>query len=110
MSGGEALAAAPPGARVDVVVSSERASSGGRSVLALEAVELLGVRPLDGGGGDGGEGGAAAATTQATLRVSVRQAVYLATAENFASEVRLLVRPPGDRGRVGAAAVAAGEL
>ncbi len=110
VSGGEALAAAPPGARVDVIVSSERASSGGRSVLALEGVELLGVRPLDGGGGDGGEGAAAAATALATLRVSVRQAVYLATAESFASEVRLLVRPPGDRVRVGAAAVAAGEL
>ena len=70
VSGGEALAAAPPGARVDVIVSSERGSSGGRSVLALEGVELLGVRPLDGGGGDGGEGAAAAATALATLRVT----------------------------------------
>ena len=79
-------------------------------MLALEGVELLGVRPLDGGGGDGGEGAAAAATALATLRVSVRQAVYLATAESFASEVRLLVRPARRPRRVGAAAVAAGEL
>jgi pilus assembly protein CpaB len=110
VSGGEALAAAPPGAHVDVIVSSERGASGARSVLALEGVELLGVRPPDGAGGDAGEGAAAAATALATLRVSVRQAVYLATAESFAGEVRLLVRPPGDRHRVGTAAVGAGEL
>ncbi len=32
----------------------------------------------------------------ATLRVSVRQAVYLAAAQSFARELRLLVRAPGD--------------
>ena len=33
----------------------------------------------------------------ATLRVSVRQAVYLAAAGSFAREIRLLARAPGDR-------------
>jgi pilus assembly protein CpaB len=32
----------------------------------------------------------------ATLRVTVRQAVYLAAAQAFAREIRLLARAPGD--------------
>ena len=43
-----------------------------------------------------------AALVAATLRVTVRQAVYLAAAGAFAREIRLLARAPGDRGRVGA--------
>jgi pilus assembly protein CpaB len=93
VAGGEALAGAPPGARVDVLVSSEPGAGAGRTVLALEGVELLGA------------GG-----SRATLRVTARQAVYLTAAANYARELRLLVRPPGDRSRVGAAAVEAGEL
>ncbi|HEU0023464.1 MAG TPA: Flp pilus assembly protein CpaB [Thermoleophilaceae bacterium] len=91
-------ATAPPGSRVDVLVSSEQGGVAGRTVLALERVELLAVRP------------GAATRAVATLRVTVRQAVYLTAAANFAREVRLLVRPPGDRGRAGAAAVGAAEL
>jgi pilus assembly protein CpaB len=83
-----ALADAQPGSRVDVVVSTQPAAGGGRTFVALEDVELLGLR------------GAIA-----TLRVTARQAVYLTAAANFAHEIRLLVRPPGDRKRVGAAAV-----
>jgi pilus assembly protein CpaB len=86
-------AGAAPGSRVDVLVSSEGSGAAGRTVLALEAVELLGA------------GG-----SRATLRVTARQAVYLAAAANFAREVRLLVRPDGDRARVGATTVGAGEL
>ena len=41
----------------------------------------------------------------ATLRVSVAQAVYLAAAQSFAREVRLLPRAAGDRGRTGEIAV-----
>jgi pilus assembly protein CpaB len=85
-----ALDAAQPGSRVDVVVSTQSADGGGRSFVALENAELLGLRgPL------------------ATLRVTAREAVYLTAAANFAHEIRLLVRPPGDRRRVGAAAVSA---
>jgi len=36
--------------------------------------------------------------------------VYLTAAENFGREVRLVVRPPGDRGRSPGAITAEGEL
>jgi pilus assembly protein CpaB len=52
---------------------------------------------------------ASAATALATLRVTVRQAVYLTAADNFAREIRLLARPPGDRSAAGAA-VSKGQL
>jgi hypothetical protein len=48
-------------------------------------------------------------TALATLRVTLRQAVYLTAADNFGREIRLLVRPPGDRSTTGAD-VSAGEL
>jgi Flp pilus assembly protein CpaB len=102
--GGGALASAEPGARVDVLVTSGREDGAGRTFVALENVELLGLRAA------GGEEGMAAASALATLRVSVRQAVYLTAAAAFAQEIRLLVRPPGDRERVGAAAVEGGAL
>jgi pilus assembly protein CpaB len=87
-----ALDGAQPGARVDVVVSGQPgAGSGGRTYVALEDVELL---ALDG--------------PLATLRVTARQAVYLTAAANFAQEIRLLVRPPGDRRRIGPVTVGAG--
>jgi pilus assembly protein CpaB len=117
VTGGGALAGAQPGARVDVLVSVEGEQGGGRTFVALEDVELLGLRAADGEelaagdaevatGSEGALGSAAGAPSAlATLRVSARQAVYLAAAANFAQEVRLLVRPPGDRRRVGAAVV-----
>lgn len=103
-----------PGARVDVVVSTEPRDGPGRTFLALEDVELLAARPAAGAGGGSpagrGEGAGAAASAIATLRVTLRQAVYLTAAQNYAREVRLLPRPPGDRRRAGRAAVAAGAL
>ncbi len=98
--GGGGVAGAEPGVRVDVVVTGGSADAGGRSFVALEDVELLGL------GAASGEDG----RVLATLRVTARQAVYLAAAANFATEVRLLVRPPGDRRRVGASAIEAGGL
>jgi pilus assembly protein CpaB len=83
-----ALGGAAPGARVDVVVSTQAPDGGGRTFVALENVELLGL-----------EG------SIATLRATARQAVYLTAAATFAHQIRLLVRPPGDRKRVGPAAV-----
>jgi pilus assembly protein CpaB len=94
---------------VDVLVSSEPGGAGGRTALALAGVELLGLRALDGSSAEA-EGAAARAGALATLRVTARQAVYLAAAENFAREVRLLARPPADRGRAGALSVSAAEL
>ena len=43
-----------------------------------------------------------------TLRVTLRQAVYLAAAQTFARDVRVLPRAAGDRRR-GAAGIAVGE-
>lgn len=111
VAGGEALAGGvAPGARVDVLVSTEQRSGPGRTFLALEDAELLALR-AGASGEPGGEAGASAqASATATLRVSLRQAVYLTAAENFAREIRLLPRPPGDRRRVGPAPVSAGDL
>jgi pilus assembly protein CpaB len=116
VAGGGALAGAAPGSRVDVVVSSQPGAAGGRTYVALEDVELLalgggegaGWGGSEGGGADGADGAGGAAL--ATLRVTARQAVYLTAAANFANEIRLLVRPPGDRRRIGAVAVPAGGL
>jgi len=72
----------PPGSRVDVLVTRQRATE-----LALEDVEVLAARALR------DESGAKVA---ATLRVTVRQAVYLAAAGAFAREIRLLPRAAGD--------------
>jgi len=44
---------------------------------------------------------AASGSATATLRVTLKQAVYLTAAQNFAREVRLLPRAPGDRRRAG---------
>ena len=106
-------AAAVPGARVDVLVSTEARDGPGHSFLALEDVELLALRA----GGEGGaqaprrdEPGGATPTATATLRVTLRQAVYLTAAQNFAREVRLLPRPPNDSRRSGKTVVEAGSL
>jgi pilus assembly protein CpaB len=81
------------GGRVDVVVTRERRDTH----LALEDVEVLAARvvPAEGTGPQ----------VAATLRVTVRQAVYLAAAASFASEIRLLARPPGDHATAGATVV-----
>jgi pilus assembly protein CpaB len=78
-----------PGARVDVLVTTGRGGSPGRTTLAMQDVQLLGSRQGTGQDSD---------KLIATLRVTVRQAVYLTAAQNFAQEVRLLPRPAGDRG------------
>jgi pilus assembly protein CpaB len=101
------------GARVDVLVSTESGASGGRTLMALAGVELLRLQAGPGGGapaeGTGAGGAGAGPTALATLRVTLRQAVYLTAADNFAREVRLLARPPGDRSPAGAA-VSQGQL
>jgi pilus assembly protein CpaB len=109
-------ASAAPGTRVDVVVSTEPREGPGRTFVAIEGAPLLALRRLagDGGAGDLGagaaEGARGAATAVATLRVTARQAVYLTAAQNFAREVRLLARAPGDHRGIGRAAVGAGGL
>jgi pilus assembly protein CpaB len=80
------------GARVDVLVTTGKDGGPGRTTLALQDVPLLGVRSPGGQDSD---------HLVATLRVTVRQAVYLTAAQNFAQEVRLLPRPQGDRAGAG---------
>lgn len=85
------------GARVDVLVTRDGdGARPGRTVLALEDVEVLAAAPTSTEEIGGQAGGPRVA---ASLRVSVRQAVFLAAAQSFARELRLLVRAPGDRGR-----------
>lgn len=92
----EVVAAGPAdvivaGTRVDVLVTREpRPGSPGGTDLALEDVEVLSATraPADG-----------PPKIAASLRVSLRQAVYLAAAQGFAREVRLLPRAAGDRRR-----------
>jgi pilus assembly protein CpaB len=95
------------GATVDVLVTSESGAAAGRTYLALQRVELLSVRS---NGGDAAAEGRRGPDTIATLRVSLRQAVLLTAAENFARELRLVARPAGDRRLLGTAAVGAEEL
>jgi pilus assembly protein CpaB len=86
-----------PGTRVDVLVTTERRDSErGSTRVALEDVEVLGARA----GADDEE--VKGPRVSATLRVTAAQAVYLAAAQSFARDVRLLVRAPGDRHKVGA--------
>lgn len=86
---------ASPGARVDVVVTTEPRNGAPRAFVAADGAELLSLRR-----GDGGH-------VVATLRVPVKQAVFLTAATSFGRDARLLVRSPGDSapaGRIGYAA------
>jgi pilus assembly protein CpaB len=83
------------GARIDVLTIPER----GASQVALEDVEVLGVRPA----GSAEDTGAAGNSPRiaATLRVTVRQALYLASLETRPGVLRLLPRALGDHARIG---------
>lgn len=79
-----ATGAAPSGAKVDVVVTSEPTGAGsGRTYIAAARVPLLALRP----GADGPGGGATAA---ATLGLTRPQALRLIAAESFARRVTLV--------------------
>jgi len=98
-------AAVGPGSRVDVLITREgRGSAAGATTLALEAVEVLSAAPAQ--TADGPADGPA--RTALGLRVTLRQAVYLAAAQSFAREIRVLPRAPGDDRR-GATGMAVGE-
>jgi pilus assembly protein CpaB len=88
-----------PGVHVDVLITTERGGGPGRTYLALQDAELVAFS----GGGSGSETGKA----NATLRVSLRQAVLLTAAQNFARELRLVPRPRDDRRRLRALGVSA---
>lgn len=105
----EGLGALAPGARVDVLVSSET----GRTSVALTGAELLALAPAAGAAvagaasaGTASEGTASTVPSAAdsaaavdgpvalaTLRVTLQDAIRLTAADNFAREIRLLARP-----------------
>jgi pilus assembly protein CpaB len=99
------------GSRVDVLVTPEpRSGAGGEAVLALEDVEVLDATPA--AASDAPASGSAGrpapgSRVAVSLRVTLRQAVYLAAAQDFARELRLLPRSGGDRTR-GSAGLRAG--
>jgi pilus assembly protein CpaB len=104
VAAGAELGELAPGSRVDVLVSTETAG-GGRTTMALAGADLLQV----GEGGGNPDNPSAGPTALATLRVTLDQAVYLTAADNFAREIRLLPRPPGDHSRAGGT-VSSGQL
>lgn len=86
------------GMRVDVLVTRDGpGGQDGRTELALQDAEVLDAGPVDGDGEGGDEDG----RVRVSLRVTLRQAVRLAAAEQYAREVRVLSRASGDRGRAG---------
>ena len=94
---------------MDVLVTRDPAHGGpGQTALALEDVEVLAAAPAQPGEGSGA--GAALARVRASLRVTVRQAVFLAAAQAFSREVRLLPRAPGDDRRGAAGLVVGADL
>ena len=111
LAGGSAAGNVASGMRVDVLVSTEPGAGAGRTVMALAGAELLRLGETGGGYADpeAAAPGSTGPTALATLRVSLRQAIYLTAADNFAREIRLLARPRGDHSRAGTA-VAQGQL
>jgi pilus assembly protein CpaB len=90
------------GSHVDVLVTPEpHGDRPGEALLALEDVEVISATELS--GDDAPAKGAPGTRVAAALRVTLRQAVYLAAAQDFARELRLLPRASGDgsRGRGG---------
>jgi pilus assembly protein CpaB len=94
-----------PGTHVDVLITSDRGGGPGRTYLALQDAELLAFAGSTAVAGAGETGKATAA-----LRVSLRQAVLLTAAQNFARELRLVPRSAGDRRRLGAVEISGSDL
>lgn len=81
------------GTRVDVLVTKDTADGEGETTLALEDAEVLGATPAPVAGGE--DPGPRVALS---LRVRLRDAVYLTAAQSF-GELRVLPRAEGDRRR-----------
>ena len=91
------------GGTVDVLITTER----GRTFLALQRVPVVSFDPdATGAIGDGGQ----PRDGRVTLRATLRQAVLLTAADNFAREVRVVPRAPGDDRRLGPVSVRAARL
>jgi pilus assembly protein CpaB len=99
-------AALQPGALVDVLVTTEGDRGAARTYLALQRLELVDFRDSPNAADVQRDGPDATATVRTTLR----QAATLVAAQNFAREVRVVPRAPGDRQRVGPTSVSAAAL
>jgi pilus assembly protein CpaB len=110
--GASLIETAVPGARVDILVSTDPGDGPGSSFVALEDVELLALAPGSSAEAplDADLSAGVASSAVATLRTTLRQAVYLTAAQSYAREIRLLPRPLGDRRRIGRATVGADDL
>jgi pilus assembly protein CpaB len=83
------------GTRVDVLITRESGAGAGSTSIALEDAEVLAAHPVT--ATDGAAGDAAQGRVAVSLRVTVRQAIFLAAAESFARDLRLLPRAADDR-------------
>jgi pilus assembly protein CpaB len=79
------------GGRVDVLVTRERGDGGGSTSVALEDAEVLAAGPAAEAAQDSG-----GPRVAVSLRVTARQALFLAAAQSFARELRVLPRAAGD--------------
>jgi pilus assembly protein CpaB len=93
-----------PGALVDVLVTTDGNSGSPRTYLALQRLELVEFR--DSSGTEARDG----VDATATVRTTLRQAVTLIAAQNFAREVRVVPRPDGDVRRLGPTSATASGL
>ncbi|MGX6449949.1 RcpC/CpaB family pilus assembly protein, partial [Patulibacter sp. S7RM1-6] len=95
-----------PGTRVDLLVTRDGGGEGGATRLALEDAEVLRAESAP----DDPSGESQGRRVAVGLRVTVKQAVYLAAAQTFASELRLLPRGPGDEKRGASGTIARSTL
>jgi pilus assembly protein CpaB len=95
-----------PGARVDVLITSERGPGAPRTYLALQRIELADFQPAADGDTSAGEG----RKSLAWLRVTLQQAVLLTAAQNFARELRLVPRESSENHRYAPSTVSARDL
>jgi pilus assembly protein CpaB len=95
------------GAKVDVLITTDRGRAGPRTFVALQRMPVVGFES----GGPGSLGDESrVADGRVTLRATLRQAVLLTAADNFAREVRVVPRAPGDTRRLGPVSIAASGL
>ena len=95
------------GATVDVLITTDSGRSVPRTFLALQRMPVVGFE--SGATGSVGNDGRAA-EGRVTLRATLRQAVLLTAADNFAREVRVVPRAAGDTRRLGPVSIAASGL
>jgi pilus assembly protein CpaB len=93
-----------PGALVDVLITTERGGAAPRTFLALQRVPVVG---FDSGSKESLGGDARSADGRLTLRTTLRQAVLLTAADNFAREVRVVPRASRDTRRLHRVSIAA---